>query len=49
MKYRENWQYATNKEVIFIHEVVSPYDWELEVETNEHFNLWKKEMRDSNG
>ena len=36
---RRNWQYATTKEVLAIHEVIEPYDWKLDIEMNEDFNI----------
>lgn len=42
--YSKNWQYAEWKEVIAIHERVDPYDWQLDVEMNEDFKLWEKEI-----
>jgi hypothetical protein len=42
--YYRNWQYGITKEVVAIHEIVNPYDWELDVEMNEDFQLWKQEM-----
>ena len=43
-KHWQNWQYATTKEVLAIHEVIEPYDWELDFEYNPDFALWQKEM-----
>lgn len=43
-KHWQNWQYATTKEVLAIHEVIEPYDWELDLEMNPDFALWQKEM-----
>jgi len=43
-KHWQNWQYATTKEVLAIHEVIEPYDWELDLEVNPDFALWEKEM-----
>jgi len=44
IQWRRNWQYATTKEVIAIHEVIDPYDWELDIEFNEDFKLWQKQL-----
>jgi hypothetical protein len=41
---RRNWQYATTKEVLGIHEVIEPYDWKLDLEMNEDFQKWQEEI-----
>lgn len=41
-KHWQNWQYATTKEVLAVHEVIEPYDWELDSKFNPAFNLWEK-------
>lgn len=43
-KHWQNWQYATTKEVLAVHEVIEPYDWQLDIQMNEDFALWQKEM-----
>lgn len=43
-KHWQNWQYATAKEVLAIHEVIDPYDWELDIDMNEDFAKWQKEI-----
>lgn len=43
MKHWQNWQYATTKEVLAVHEIINPYDWQLDIETNEDFIQWEKE------
>jgi len=45
-KHWQNWQYATTKEVLAIHEVIEPYDWQLDLETNPDFGLWQHELDD---
>lgn len=47
-KHWQNWQYATTKEVLAIHEVIDPYDWQLDIEYNEHFAIWQKEIDNKN-
>lgn len=47
-KHWQNWQYATTKEVLAIHEVIDPYDWQLDIEYNEHFAIWQKEIDSKN-
>jgi hypothetical protein len=42
--HRRNWQYAITKEVLAIHEVIDPYDWELDIDMNEDFQEWEKEI-----
>ena len=43
-KHWQNWQYATTKEVLAVHEVIDPYDWELDIDMNEDFAEWQKEI-----
>jgi hypothetical protein len=43
-KHWQNWQYAITKEVLAIHEVIEPYDWQLDLEMNADFTLWQKEL-----
>jgi hypothetical protein len=43
-KHWRNWQYAITKEVLAIHEVIQPYDWELDLVMNADFTLWQKEL-----
>lgn len=43
-KHWQNWQYATTKEVLAIHERIDPYDWQLDLETNPDFAIWQKEI-----
>lgn len=43
-KHWQNWQYATTKEVLAVHEVIEPYDWQLDLEMNPDFALWQKEI-----
>lgn len=43
-KHWQNWQYATTKEVLAIHEVIEPYDWQLDIEYNEDFAKWQNEI-----
>jgi hypothetical protein len=42
--YYRNWQYGITKEVIAMHEVITPFDWQLDIEMNEDFQSWKEEM-----
>jgi hypothetical protein len=46
--YYKNWQYSDTKEVIGVHELIQPYDWELDTEMNEDFELWKEELGENN-
>ena len=41
-KHWQNWQYAITKEVLAVHEVIEPYDWELDLDFNPDFKLWQK-------
>lgn len=43
--YYRNWQYSTTKEVIGVHEIVEPYDWQLDTEYNENFQKWEDELK----
>ena len=43
-KHWQNWQYAITKEVLAIHEVIEPYDWQLDLDINPDFALWQKEI-----
>ncbi len=43
-KHWQNWQYATTKEVLAVHEVIDPYDWKLDLEMNPDFKLWQEEI-----
>lgn len=43
--YRKNWQYSITKEVIGMHEVIDPYDWNLDVEENPDFKEWEQEIK----
>lgn len=43
--YRKNWQYSITKEVIGVHEVIEPYDWNLDVEENPDFKEWEQEIK----
>lgn len=43
-KHWQNWQYASTKEVLAVHEVIDPYDWELDIDMNEDFAQWQKEI-----
>jgi hypothetical protein len=42
-QYRSNWQFCSTKEVIGIHEVIFPYNWELDLEMNPDFKEWTTE------
>lgn len=46
--YYSNWQYSDTREVIGMHELIQPYDWMLDIEMNQHFEMWKKEMEQGN-
>ena len=41
-KHWQNWQYAITKEVLAVHEIIEPYDWELDLDFNPYFKLWQK-------
>lgn len=47
--YNRNWQYAITKEVIGMHEVISPYDWNLDLEQNPDFAEWENELQNKKG
>lgn len=43
--YSRNWQYAITKEVLAIHETISPYDWSLDIEESNDFVMWANELK----
>lgn len=47
-KHWQNWQYAITKEVLAIHEVIEPYDWQLDIEYNKDFAIWQQEIDQKN-
>jgi hypothetical protein len=44
--YRRNWQYAITKEVLIIHEVIEPYDWNLDIQENPDFEIWQEQLKE---
>ena len=43
-RYYRNWQYGVTKEVLAVHEVIEPYDWKLDLEMNEDWQLWGNQL-----